>query len=81
MNKDSKLIAEAYNNVSKTENVDIDTLIDAIKQSQTDKGNREFANPFIIGVLSSLVKAALQGESSKVLQHSINKMYEFYSEE
>jgi hypothetical protein len=77
MNKDAKLIAEAYNNVSKTENVDIDTLIDTIKQNQIDKGNREFANAHAIGALSFLIKRALQTPGS--LQDYINRSYKMYT--
>ena len=86
MNKDNHLISEAYYSQNahqsnkqedaESTNIDVDTFIDTIKQSQIKKGNKEFANSFIIGVLSSLVKAALQGESSKDLQSTINRMYE-----
>lgn len=78
MNNDAKLLAEAYSGISKTENIDIDTLIDTIKQNQIDKGNREFANAHTIGALSFLIKRALQDPKS--LQDDINRSYKMYTE-
>ncbi len=77
MNKDVQLIAEAYNNVSKTENIDVDQLIDAIKQQQIAKGNKEYAYSYAVGVLSSLIKSALH--SPKTLQDEINRSYRYYT--
>lgn len=78
MNKDAKLLAEAYNNVSKTVNVDIDTLIDTIKQNEIDKGDREFANARTIGTLSFLIKQELRSPGS--LQNEINSTFKRYKE-
>jgi hypothetical protein len=65
----------------KSNNVDVNTFIDALKAREIKKGNKDFANAAVIGVLSALVKDVLNGESSKDIQHSINRMYEVYSEE
>lgn len=78
MNKDAQLLAEAYSEISKTENIDIDTLIDAIKQNQIDKGNKEFANAHVIGALGFLIKRALQNPKS--LQDDINRTYQSLTE-
>jgi hypothetical protein len=83
MNKDLKSILEAYNSVTEVRNtsndISVDTLIDAIKQQQVDKGNSTYAYSYVVGVLGAILKSALP--TSKNLQEEINRTYKHYTEE
>jgi|688.fasta_scaffold00081_153 hypothetical protein len=63
---------------AESSNVDVDTLIDTIKEYQVKKGNREYAYSYVVGVLSSIIKEALH--SPKNLQSSINRSYQSFTE-
>jgi hypothetical protein len=63
---------------AESSNVDVDTLIDTIKEYQVKKGNREYAYSYVVGVLSSIIKEALH--SPKSLQSSINRSYQSFTE-
>ena len=81
MNKDQRLIAEAYNNITEditSGNIDVDTLIDAIKQQQVSKGNSEHAYSYVVGVLGAILKSSLL--SPKTVQEDINRSYKYYTE-
>lgn len=54
MNKDQKLISEAYKNVVKKEPVDVKALVDKLKEQGRDPW-------FIIGYLQSIINDSITG--------------------
>jgi len=63
---------------AESSNINIDTLIDTIKEYQVKSGNREHAYAYVVGVLGTLIKEALH--SPKDLQNNINRSYRSFAE-
>ena len=76
--KNKKNIGSIRSEDAESTNIDVDTLIDTIKEDQIKKGNREYAYSYVVGVLSSIIKEALQNPKS--LQSSINRSYQSFTE-